>query len=85
MLEARKAKFFDNEELTSRPLATSPRPSAREAKYDRRWGIGCTFEETQWSMEWNGSNLLGDELIELGNTLEAERIATEYSGNLFRE
>ena len=48
-------------------------------------GYGCTLEEAQWDIERNGSNWLGKALVELRNTLEAERIATEYSGNLFKE
>ena len=51
MLEALKAKFYGNEGLTSKLLATSPRPLARAAKYDRRWGIACTLEEAQWGVE----------------------------------
>ena len=43
------------------------------------------MEEAQWDVELNGSNWLGKALVELRNTLEAERIASKYSGNLFRE
>ena len=49
MLEALKAKSFDNEELTNRLLATSARPLARATKYDRRWGICCTLRH---GVEW---------------------------------
>ena len=86
MLDALNVKFYGNEELASRLLATSRRPLARAAKYGRRWGIACTLEEAQWGVEWNGSNWLGNALVDLPDTLEnVERISSKYSGKLFRE
>ena len=84
MLEALKSKFCGNEVLSNRLLETSPRPLARAAQYDRRWGIGCKLEYAQWGMQWNGSNWLGRALVEVRDIIEAERMSTKYSGNLSR-
>jgi ribA/ribD-fused uncharacterized protein len=84
MLEALKSKFCGNELLSNRLLETSPRPLARAAQYDRRWGIGCRLEYAQWGMEWNGSNWLGRALVEVRDIIEHERMSTKYSGNLSR-
>ena len=42
MARALSARFYGNEELTKKPLATFPRQLAKASQYDDHWAIGLT-------------------------------------------
>ena len=65
MARALSARFYGNEELTKKLLATCPRQLAKASQYDVRWGIGLTQTEATLGMDWRGTNWMGQTLMKL--------------------
>lgn len=59
MADALTAKFYGNEALTARLLATFPKPLAKASQFDLRWGIGLSSTEATLGMKWRGTNWIG--------------------------
>ena len=81
MAAALTAKFHGNEELTSKLLATMPRPLAKTSQFDLHWGIGLSPTEAVLGMKWRGTNWMGDALMTLRGKLLHARAAAPCTGN----
>ena len=81
MADALTAKFYGNEALTARLLATFPKPLAKASQSDLRWGIGLSSTEATLGMKWRGTNLSGHALMKLRGHLLHTRAAAPCTGN----
>ena len=76
MARAMSARFYWNEELTEKLLATFPRQLAKASQYDVRWDIGLTQTEATLGMYWRGTNWMGQALMKLRAHLLQAKIAS---------
>ena len=81
MADALTAKFYGNEALTARLLATFPKPLAKASQFDLRWGIGLSSTEATLGMKWRGTNWIGHALMKLRGHLLHTRAAAPCTGN----
>ena len=56
MADALTAKFYGDEALTARLLATFPRPLAKASHFDLRCGIGPSSTEATLGTKWRGTD-----------------------------
>lgn len=69
-----RAKFMQNPEMLGELLATGRALLAECAGQDRIWGIGINLQNPAWhdAANWNGSNYLGQILMEVREELGRE-------------
>ena len=78
VVEANLAKFRQNAAMGDALCATHPHILAEASPHDRIWGIGLSAQNprARCREQWRGTNLLGEALMKVRETLCEERART---------